>query len=166
MNRAKATWVGVIVGFLALSVGSHVVLLAYALTDPSFAVEPDYEQKAARFGEELAQRAHNEALGWTTAVTADTTVAPARVHIALRDGAGRPVTAAVVDVEAAHLARSAKILKAECGEAEAGSYGAELALTRSGIWEFRIRAARGGDVFTALVRESILVPPSGPESRP
>ena len=54
--RPAVVWVSIIVGLLAMSVIGHAVLLISAVCDPSFAIEPDYEQKAAEvFKKKTAQ---------------------------------------------------------------------------------------------------------------
>ena len=47
--RAKIVWIGIIVGLLSMSIIIYGVGIILAVTDPSFALEPEYEKKADEF---------------------------------------------------------------------------------------------------------------------
>lgn len=142
----------VLVGFLmAIVLVANLILIYFATSDPSFAVEEDYYQKALDWDERRAQQAANAALGWTVSFD----VARARnpdgtveVRTRLEDAAGMPVRDAAVRIEAFHNARAAHVLRARLEEDPNGGYVAKLPLRRPGLWEFRLEAQRGESRFT------------------
>jgi nitrogen fixation protein FixH len=149
-------WPLVVVGLLAASAGGNVWFMLLAAGDQSFAVEPDYYQKALRWDETMAQQARNAALGWSVAAE----VHPARVAhgvevgVRVSDRGGAPVDGARVTVEAFHSARAGQVFTAALLPRAEGVYGATLPGRRPGLWELRLRVERGEDVFTqTLTRE-------------
>ncbi|MCP3903917.1 MAG: hypothetical protein GY715_09810 [Planctomycetes bacterium] len=161
--RAKVTWISIIVGILALSVLSYAVLIFAALTDPSFAIEENYEAKAANWNELARERDKSDRLGWT--VTLATTPAERdhrRLELTVTDSHGQPVREATVAVEALHVARAADIERVSLAEEADGVYAVPVRMRRSGIWEFRIRIEQGGDVYVQTHREKLLIPPIRP----
>jgi nitrogen fixation protein FixH len=132
-----------------------------ATGDPSFAVEPDYYQKALRWDETMAQEARNEDLGWSVAVTFERAARAGEVKLAARvnDRAGRAIEGARVGVEAFHSARARHVLRATLSPEATGGYSAMLRLDRPGVWELRLRVERGDQVFTkTLVQELARTP--------
>jgi nitrogen fixation protein FixH len=134
---------------LALSAGGNVLFMVLANRDASFAVEPDYYQKALDWDRTMAQEAANRALGWTARVEGATATAGGRrLTLRLLEGDGRGLDGAVVTVEALHGARAAEIVRGRLDGVGEGRYAAELPLARAGLWELRLRAERGDRVFT------------------
>jgi nitrogen fixation protein FixH len=134
--------------------------------DGSFAVEPDYYQKALRWDEVAAQHRENARLGWTAAIDVgdDVSVFDERtLTCRLADAEGRPVEGAAVDLVAFPHARGSERASAVLAETESGVYAATLRFRRKGVWEFRLAVRRGPNVFTH--RETRDVYPPG-ESRP
>lgn len=158
----QVRWPLGIVALLLMSVVIQMIAVFLAAGDPSFAVEEDYERKAARYDEVIAQRAENERLGWRAAVR---TVPPearrgaVEVDVTLLDAAGDPIDDADVEFETCHLARAANILRARPRAVGDGRYRVELDMRRTGIWEFRITARRLDETFTATVRQDVLAEP-------
>jgi len=143
---------------LALLLGAGVLANVYfmcrAVSDPSFAVEPDYYQKAVAWDAHQAQARDNVTLGWSVALEvapADPATGQARVLARVVDRDGRPVTGLAVGLEAFHNARAAEIVKASLGETPDHAYAAEVGVSRPGLWEFRVSAARGTETFTAVI---------------
>jgi hypothetical protein len=150
-------WPALIVGALAIHVVASLVTVFIATSDPSYAVEEDYYQKALAWDDRRAQDRHNRELGWQL----DVEVAPAAAGsdptlvVRLADGNGQPVAGARVAVAALHNARADQILRAEPIAMGAGSYACPLAMRRSGVWELRFAVDRGGDRFTHTVRRHL-----------
>jgi len=147
-------WPFLLVALLASGVGANLYLLARAVGDPSFAVEPDYYAKAVAWDDHQAQARENVELGWSVQIE----VAPAalatgraRVVAKLTDRDGRPIGGATVALEAFHNARAADRLEATLSESAVHDYVAEVAIVRPGLWEFRVTARRGGDTYTAVI---------------
>lgn len=147
---------GIVFGLLGLNGAIVGVTLYLAHSDASFAVEPDYYQKALTWDETAAKLERSIALGWTAAVEAGDPGAPGRhVSVRLTDSAGAPIDGAAVSLVAFHNARAAEQIRCElpsAGTERPGVYTAQIPADRAGLWEFRITAARGGDEFAAVVR--------------
>jgi nitrogen fixation protein FixH len=147
-------WPFLLVGLLAAGVAANIYLLARAVGDPSFAVEPDYYAKAVAWDAHQAQARENADLGWSVVIdvsAADLGTGRARVVAKLTDREGRPVTGASVDLEAFHNARAADRLSATLAETAEHDYAADVPVVRPGLWEFRVAANRGAETFTAVV---------------
>lgn len=133
------------------------VMTALAIDDPSFALEPDYYQKAVELDAEKRQEAQNRELGWTLEVT------PA--PIGAQDGAVElsvtlvgPAGAlddAEVQLEAFHNARAAEVHQLTLRGAGEGVYHARLKDVRPGLWEFRFVVERQGVRFTDVQRREL-----------
>jgi len=151
----------VIAGLLLSSVVIQGTALIVALSDPSFAVEADYEWKARNWDRLRRQAQSSDALGWSF----DLRTAPAptagevQVRLTLLDREGVPVEGADVDVSAFHNARANQILTSRLPEVEEGIYGQTLPIRRSGVWEFRVEITRGKERFAGKVRKSVLSVP-------
>jgi len=158
--KPRYFWIGLVIALLSLSVGVHAVLLIASINDPSFGVEPDYEQKARNYDQIQRQREASRALGWM----ADLTTLPADagevgVSVNLFDRYGKPLREAEVSLETFHVARSGHWVRGQLEPAGDGVYAATLPLRRSGLWEFRLRVVLGDDVFTETIRKSVLSTP-------
>ena len=70
----------------------------------------------------------------------------------LCDSTGAPVRDARMRVEARQVAHASDVLRATLEPHEAGVYAARLPMARTGLWELRVVATRGTDLFTADVR--------------
>jgi len=143
------------VGLVALLVGSAAANLALVFItsrDASFAVEPNYYAKALAWDERMAEQRRSDALGWSVALRVEPAGAPGRMRVTARlvDGSERAIEGAQIEAEAFHNARAQHILTATFAPAGEG-YAADMAIDRPGLWEFRLRAARGGDTFVATV---------------
>jgi nitrogen fixation protein FixH len=147
--KAGTIWPYVIAGALALHVVGSLVMVYFATSNDTYAVEPDYYQKALNWDDRRAQDRLNARLGWTL----EFTVEPANVggdpilHVAIIDGAGDPLADAVVTVETFANARRDDILTATIAATDSG-YQTALPMRRNGLWEFRFTVTQGRDTFT------------------
>ena len=144
-------WPPIIAGALALHVISSLVVVYLATSDPSYAVEDDYYQKAVAWDEKRAQDRRNEDLGWLL----EFSVTPPEksgdqptLELTLVDAEGGPLAGATVSVEAFHNARGDDIVREVLREAGDGAYGASMPMRRNGRWELRFTADHGTDHFT------------------
>lgn len=140
-----------LVGLLMISVGSNVYLFIRATNDPSFAVEPNYYDKAVRWDETQEVRAKSEALGWHAELRAE----PSSLELILSDAFGRPVVGAEVEVVAFHNARANERIRAELVEQEEGRYLLVRAFPRPGLWEYRLAAVRDEDTFVHVTQQEL-----------
>jgi nitrogen fixation protein FixH len=141
----------VIVALLGVSLSANLVLLVLAVDDPSFAVEPEYYEKAMAWDARRAQDRHNEELGWSLDLEVDPETSQAgshRVEARLLDRDGAPLEGATVRLQTFHNARAGQILETTLLPAGEGRYRATLALGRPGLWEFRFVVERGEETYT------------------
>ncbi len=142
----------VLLGSLLSGLGSMVFI---ATGDPSFAVEPEYYQKALDWDRERDQQATNARLGYRLAVQVAAQGAPGaprELVLRLEDAMGQPVHGADLEVSAFHNARAAEIVRPRLVEQAPGSYVQRLPLARPGLWELRFVARRAGVRFTHVTR--------------
>jgi nitrogen fixation protein FixH len=150
-------WPVIVVALLMVGVGANVGLMLVAAGDASFAVEPDYYQKALRWDETMAQETRNAALGWSVVAAFEPAARPGEVKLTARvnDRMGRAIEGARVLVETFHSARASHVLAAALVPEAAGRYAATLPLGRPGIWEVRLRVERGDQVFTRTLVQDL-----------
>jgi nitrogen fixation protein FixH len=144
-------WPPIIAGALALHVVSSLVVVYMATSDPSYAVEDDYYQKAVAWDEKRAQDRRNEDLGWLLEFSVTPPEKPGDppiLELSLLDVGGEPLIGATVSVEASHNARGDDIVREVLREVGDGAYGASLPMRRNGRWELRFSVDRGTDHFT------------------
>jgi len=144
-------WPPVIAGALALHVVGSLIVVYVATSDPSYAVEEDYYQKAVAWDERRAQDRTNEDLGWLLEFDVEPPVQPGaqpRLQVEILDGGGQPLTEATVTIEAFHYARGDDIVRDTLTEAGDGVYRASLPMRRNGRWQLRFTVDRGSDHFT------------------
>ena len=144
-------WPTVIAGALVVHVVASLITVWVATSNPSYAVEDDYYQKAVAWDQRRAQERHNAELGWRLDFSLDPSESTASdpllvVRLSAADGA--PVTGATVTVAAFHNARANEILRSQLAATGAGEYSSRLSMRRSGLWELRFVVDRGGERFT------------------
>lgn len=153
--KRGAAWpiaVGVILG---TCVAANIWIIHIANSDPSFAIEENYYQRAVHWDDEMAQQRRNQELGWRllpslSGIGRDS--GGAELRVALRDAAVSPITGAAITVRAVHLARANQPLEATLLADAGGGYTAQLPIRRPGLWELRFEVRRGGERFTATER--------------
>lgn len=142
---------------LAVGVVANIVVMRIANSDPSFAVEPDYYQKAVDFDSTLAHANTSAKLHWisTTTVTRGDRGDSTHVTITLQDSLGHAIEQAAVSVEALAIARANTVLTATLREQAPGEYTAPLPVPRGGLWDITIHATRNDDHFVEKARIDI-----------
>lgn len=150
-------WPAMIVALLVGGAGANVGLMLVATGDASFAVEPDYYQKALRWDETMTQEARNADLRWSIAVAFEPTARPGEVRLVARvnDRVGNAIQGAHVGIETFHSARASHVLTAALNPEADGRYSATLPLDRPGLWELRLRVERAGQVFTQTLLQDL-----------
>jgi nitrogen fixation protein FixH len=151
-------------GLLGLNVAVVGVTLYLAHSDASFAVEPDYYQKAVEWDESARARAASDRLGWTGSLEVSPgSAAPPFVTVRLIDRAGAPVADAHVQAAAFASARAAERRLLTLPQTQPGIYAAAMPDARPGQWEFRISATRGSERFQTSVERTV---PAAAEASP
>jgi nitrogen fixation protein FixH len=157
MNSSSSTAGGrgmlaLVLGLLGGSVATCVTLYVMANSDPAFAVESDYYAKAVAWDRRAAEQAASDRLGWRLQLDARPVDGEQILLVAtLVDARGLRVERADVHVEAFANARAQTQARLDLLE-QGGEYVAPLRLTTPGLWELRVRAARGEDVLLSTVR--------------
>ena len=144
-------WPPIIAGALAFHVISSLVVVYMATSDPSYAVEDNYYQKAVAWDEKRAQDRVNAYLGWTLEFSVEPPTRPGEqpaLEVTLRDANNEHLIGAVVTVETFHNARGDNIVRAVLTDVGSGVYRASLPMRRNGRWELRFTVDRGADHFT------------------
>lgn len=154
--KPGAMWPVAIIGVLAVTVGANIWLF-YEARDPNVvAIEPDYYRKAVAWDSTMAQAERDVQLGWRAEVSAGALAAGgSSVAVALTDSTGGTLDGAAVSVECIHNADALHHVKATLAPAGGGRYAALVPLPRAGLWEVRITARRGTDLFTASRRTDV-----------
>ncbi|XAL99334.1 FixH family protein [Phycisphaeraceae bacterium D3-23] len=142
----------VVFGFL----GAHMVFIFTAITlavgDRSFAVVPDYYQKAVDWDEHKAELAASAALGWQAEVTAGrevSTLGERPLTLDLHDAGGTPITGAQVSATLYPVARAKQVITVELSPVAdtPGRYSASPQMCREGTWDLSIRVERAGERY-------------------
>ena len=149
-------WPTAIVAVLVTQICFGIWMARVAGNDPNFAIEPDYYARAVNWDATMEQSRRDKALGWRA--TAGMTRAEGRIatlRIALRDSTGAPITTAdSVIAEALAVAHAGQIDRLVMVR-EGDGYIAPVRAASAGLWEVRVRAVRGTDVFTAKLRTEL-----------
>jgi nitrogen fixation protein FixH len=145
-------WPMIVVGMLVAHASLWVGAVFIARSNATFAVEPDYYQKALHWDETAAQAAENRRLGWgmtwelSAAGGADQT---RRVTATLVNRDGTPLDGAAIDVEVFSHRRGQERRRFSLTPGGDGKYSVDITGMQPGVWEFRAEARRGPETFTS-----------------
>lgn len=146
-------WPVAIVAVLAITVGANFALLWKAGDPTATAIEPDYYRKAVKWDSTMAQARADVALGWhSQAEFGPLGPGGAALAVTLTDSAAVPVAGVALHVEAINNVDATRHLSADLVEAAPGRYEGRLPLPRPGLWEVRVTARRGAELFTESLR--------------
>jgi nitrogen fixation protein FixH len=150
-------WPGMVFGLIGLNFGVVAVTFYLAHSDPSFAVEPDYDRKALAWDETSRLAARSAALGWTATleVPPPDAAGDRPFTVRLTDRAAAPVDGATVQIEAFASARASERRRINLRRVEPGLYEGALGRAAGGLWEFRITATRDTERFEASLEEHV-----------
>ena len=149
--RHRVFWVGLILALLGGQIVLMGVMTLLAISDRSFAVEPDYYQKGLHWDATAAQRRENARLAWSAEIELgdDVSVLGERtVTCTLTDSAKEAIGGATIELIAFSHARASQRTAATLAAAGNGAYQTTLRLRHDGLWEFRLVARRGEETFT------------------
>jgi len=147
-------WPIAIVTIFCVHAAAMIGVILVATRDPSFAVEPNHYQKALAWDAFSARRRASQALGWTVSARSDARLDAARTReldCRIVDRTGQPVTGATVALLAFPHARGEERTRLRLHESAPGQYVVRAPLVREGIWELRLTARRGSEVFTTTL---------------
>jgi hypothetical protein len=154
-SRRGLFWIMVPVVLLGASFVGLVSLAVIASSDPSFAVERDYYQRAVAWDDHLAELAESARLGWAIAVVIRPQRGGAELTASLLDRNGQAVHDAKLSLEAFHNARRNLALLVDLEPDRHGRYRRFVPMHKSGLWEFRFRAKRADTRFVQTLRGDV-----------
>lgn len=133
--------------------------MAYiAIDDPSFALEPNYYDKAVHWDRSQAQARDSEALGLRLTLLQPPSISARgeiELVLSIQDRQGSPVPGATVELEAFPNAYATRIQQVSLHEASPGVYRATLARGVRGLWELRVRVSQGSSLFRQVMRVDV-----------
>lgn len=157
-SRWRFLMPAVVLGLL----GGHVLFVMTAITlatgDRSFAVVPDYYQKAVDFDERKAALQASATLGWRAEVLpgqAVDAIGQREVVVILRGLDGEAITEAQVSVSGYHFARASDPVAFTCEEVLPGQYVGQARVGREGFWQFEVDARLGGQRFASSFKQFV-----------
>lgn len=146
-------WPAVLVTIVLSGLSGVGWLIYRATTDKTFAVEPDFYNKALRWDSSAREQAISRQLGWSVAasiVTDETGASTPTLVVRITGGDGAPIRGADVGCEAFAHARAADRRSLRLVERSEGEYAAALENAWPGTWRVRTRVKdASGRVFTA-----------------
>ncbi len=120
MKRPRL-WPGLIFALLAANAAIVGITLFFVHSDKSFAVEPEYYQKALHWDAAAKEQARSRDLGWRLEVDPGAVGAAGRhVRVTIRDRQGKPIEGATVKVTAFSALRAADRFEAGCDPCRRG----------------------------------------------
>jgi nitrogen fixation protein FixH len=144
-------WPALVTLALGFTVGVNFVMLYAAKSDPNgTVVEPDYYRKAVEWDRTMARREASAALGWTARASLEASASLRELRVALADSSGVAVTNAEVTATLIHNREASTPLSVAL-KAHESEYVVELPALRSGLWEVRVVARRGGERFESTL---------------
>jgi nitrogen fixation protein FixH len=143
------TWPAIVVGILGVTVAGNLWVMKIARSDPSFAIEENYYQRAVNFDAQRGIEQRSDRLGWTVELSAGPASASGSALLAtLRDADGRLVDSASVVVRLTRVARSQVTIPVPLAPVE-GGYRAIVPFDAAGLWDVAVEARRGAARFVA-----------------
>jgi nitrogen fixation protein FixH len=148
-------WPWLLVAGMSGVVGVNVWMFVVAGSDANGSVvEKDYYRKAVEWDSTMALDAASARLGWQTTISlaSTSTAASPSLSITLHDASGVGVSGATVHATLIHNADAGRPTEVALEELGGGRYGASPTLVHAGMWEVRVRAARGAARFVNSTR--------------
>ncbi len=151
MNAARL-WPAALVAVLAITVVANGAVYWAANHDRSFAVEPDYYQRAIDWDSTVARGQRSTALGWVTAIRlAPPEAGHATLSVTLTTREGLPLDSADVRAALSHNAEGANVYEVRLLASGPGLYVARIPSTAQGLWRVDLAATRGADVYSRRI---------------
>ncbi|MFI4915359.1 MAG: FixH family protein [Phycisphaerales bacterium JB060] len=140
--RTDRAWVWPLAVVCILTVSMVVcgITVVAAVSDPSYAVEDDYYQKAVDWDHAREIEIASERLGWNA--DAVLTTGDGILAVTLEDAEGQPITGASVRAVVFHHARRGDARELVLQSQDNGRYTAVLHRPREGQWQVRLRVSR------------------------
>lgn len=149
----RLVWPGIIFYMLGGQILLTLSTVYMATRSRSFAVEPDYYQKALHWDDTAAGRQMLARLGWKISIEVAPEVSPLGERTftcRLSDKSGKPVAGARIDVVAFAHAVASQRVSAVLEPGEPGAYTGRVRMRHKGLWEFRMAIRQGDVAFTSV----------------
>jgi nitrogen fixation protein FixH len=150
--KTSSWWPAGIVVVLGVTVVANLALLRAASSPDGLATEPDYYRKAVLWDSTQALARRSAATGWAASAGIERSGAGLVLRVTITDAGGAPVEGASVAVEAIHNLEAERHERLALVPERAGVYRAAMTSGRRGMWELRILARRGEDLFLGDLR--------------
>jgi len=158
-------WPLIVIGLLLGHVAIMVTAVVLATSDKSFAVLPDYYQKAVNWDRSQADLRASEKLGWQVILVPSPNVGPTgrrTLTLTLTDSAGQPIANADVEVNAYHQARPNELIQASFRTDTAGQASQVVTMRREGFYQIAITARAGTQRFVTAITPFVSNAKRGP----
>lgn len=159
------TWPLIVVGLLLGHVSIMVTAVVLATGDKSFAVLPNYYEKAVNWDKNQAELRASAKLGWQVTLIPSPEVDPTghrAVTITVADAAGQPVADAAVELTWYHHKRPNELLKAAFHTDAAGRAAETVVMRGEGFYQMNVTASAGGRRFVTVLTPFVSNAKQGP----
>lgn len=159
--KSGMQWPIGIVAILAASVAGNVAFMRAANNDPSFAIEPEYYQKAVAYDTIMSEAKLSAALGWSAITSLELgSSGQGMLQTQLKGPSGESVDADSVIAQAFFIARANNVVKVRLTGSGDGSgvYRALIPVLHMGQWEIRVDAFRNQEHYISTVRRDVSAP--------
>lgn len=156
-QRAARRWIAFVSALFLLQVGAVVTMIWIATSDRSFALEPDYYQKAMHWDDISRQQRESAKLGWSLKFDVGSRDEDGKrlVFVVVSDRNGQPIDGASATAEWFHHARARERHTTLFSPQPGGALAASLPFVRSGLYEFRFTVSRGDETFVTTLQRDI-----------
>ena len=157
-SRAGHFWAwlpAMLLGSMLLGLG---VLTYLAVDDPSFALEPNYYDKAVRWDRTQAEARESERLGLQLLLSGPLTLTSdggVELELRISDRTSTPLRAAAVTLEAFPNAFAGRVEHVTLREVAPGVYRGRLSRGVRGLWELRFDVRQGAQHFREVLRHDV-----------
>lgn len=141
---------GIIFAFIAMNMCIVAVTVYLALSDQSFAVEPDYYQKALAWDQVARRRQRSDVLGWRAAAKLEVRGDARVLVVSLSDRDGTLIDGAGVKATVFASVRASERFEIVLQETLPGEYVHPMLDGVGGQWQVRLSATRGDAVFESV----------------
>jgi len=145
-------WPWFVASLLVATAAAQGIMLYAATHDPTFAVVPDYYDRAVAWDSTRAVEEASMALGWRPTLTLDAAGPSTALRVAIADSTGAPVTGAAVRAELVSNLDAAHPLTLALDDDGGGRYAIKAPALRRGIWDVRLDVRARGRRFTTVIR--------------
>ena len=159
------TWPLIVVSLLLGHVSIMVTAVILATGDKSFAVLPNYYERAVNWDKNQAELRASEKLGWQVTLVPSPDVDPTgrrALSLTLTDAAGQPNAGADVELTWYHHARPAELLKASLHTDAAGRASDNIIMRNEGVYQINVSVKADGRRFVTSLAPFVSTAKRGP----